>query len=227
MHLAQSSPTTPCIPNRLPARVIQRSWHSFQRLHVQHDTLYQPFRGQVLDSYACLRCGYREPPAYKYSCLFWSRVRRPHARIARPTAESSGASSSAVGAAGSDAPKVPKTAFFDGLERPIGATGQEWHPLLALAIFALGYFNHLTLNSSTLFKVTAVSGPVSCHVPDVLPRWTSVVVMQGQPWCCIDMICTFLQAFAIFQVASSAVAILFNEVRFDKVLHPMHVEHHT
>jgi hypothetical protein len=73
-----------------------------------------------------------------------------------------------VGAAGGDAPKVPKASFFDGLERPIGATGQEWHPLLALAIFALGYFNHVTLNSATLFKVTAVSGPVLCHVPDVL-----------------------------------------------------------
>jgi hypothetical protein len=51
--------------------------------------------------------------------------------------------------------------------------------------------------------------------------------MQWQPWCCVNTMCTFLQAFAIFQVASSVVAILFNEVRYDKVLHHMHVEHHT
>lgn len=58
---------------------------------------------------------------------------------------------------------IRKPAFYKGLERPIGAFGAEWHPLFALLIFFLGFFNHLTFDSFTLFKVSAVSkSPTTC-----------------------------------------------------------------
>lgn len=51
---------------------------------------------------------------------------------------------------------IRKPAFYKGLERPIGAFGAEWHPLFALLIFFLGFFNHITFDSFTLFKAFAI-----------------------------------------------------------------------
>jgi len=80
--------------------------------------------------------------------------------------------------------RVPKPAFYEGLDRPIGAPGSELHPSFALLIFGIVSLGHLHPDSFTLFKVSTATG--SCvrradHSSSHVPGNTAAYYTQANP----------------------------------------------